>query len=49
MEKPTLAAPNRKVISLHCLKTGKRLTQNALKQDLKFLSFNSWNAAKFDQ
>lgn len=42
MEKPTKENPERKVISLHCPKTGKRLTQNALKEDLRFLTFNSW-------
>jgi hypothetical protein len=45
MEKPTKKNPERKAISLHCPYTGKRLTQHALKEDLKFLSFNSWRAA----
>ena len=42
MDKPTKKEPNRKVISLHCLQTSKRLTQNALPQDLKFLAYNTW-------
>jgi hypothetical protein len=42
MARPTKKQPERKVISLHCLKTGKRLTQNALPTDIKFLSYNSW-------
>jgi hypothetical protein len=29
-------------VSLHKLETGKRLTQNAKPEDIKFLSFNSW-------
>lgn len=45
MKKPIKKNPNRKVISLHCLMTGKRLTQNAVKEDLKFLTFNSWRTA----
>lgn len=32
-------------ISLHSIETGKRLTQNALKEDLKFLAYNSWRTA----
>jgi hypothetical protein len=39
---PTKKAPTRKTISLHNLQTGKRLTQNALPTDIKFLAFNSW-------
>lgn len=42
MEKPTKKEPLRKIISLHNLETGKRLTQNALTSDIKFLSYNSW-------
>lgn len=42
MEKPTKKDPEHKVISLHDLATGKRLTQNALTSDLRFLGFNSW-------
>jgi hypothetical protein len=30
---------------LHSLNTGKRLTQNALPADCKFLSYNSWRVA----
>jgi hypothetical protein len=45
MDKPTKKQPNRKVISLHCPLTGKRLTQNALPQDLKFLTYNTWRLA----
>lgn len=41
-ESPTKKDPNRKSVSLHCLKTGKRLTQNAIPVDIKFLAFNSW-------
>lgn len=29
-------------ISLHCVSTGKRLTQSAKPEDTKFLSFNTW-------
>lgn len=43
-ESPTKKDPNRKTISLHCLKTGKRLTQNAIPTDCKFLSYNSWRS-----
>lgn len=42
MIKPTKKEPNRKVISLHSLKTGKRLTQSANPKDVKFLAFNTW-------
>ena len=42
MDAPTKKDPQRQVVSLHCLETGKRLTQRALTQELKFLSFNSW-------
>lgn len=42
MEKPTKKELRRKVISLHSLETGKRLTQNALACEIKFLSYNSW-------
>ena len=41
-ESPTKKAPSRKTVSLHSLQTGKRLTQNALSSDIKFLAFNSW-------
>ncbi len=41
-ESPTKKEPNRKTVSLHNPKTGKRLTQNALPTDIKFLAFNSW-------
>jgi hypothetical protein len=33
-------------ISLHCLSTGKRLTQSARPSDCKFLAFNSWRTVK---
>ncbi len=33
-------------ISLHSLGTGKRLCQNAKKQDCKFLAYNSWRTVK---
>lgn len=39
---PTKKDPNRKTISLHNLQTGKRLTQNAIPNDVKFLAFNGW-------
>lgn len=45
MEKPTKKEPLRKVVSLHCLNTGKRLTQNANPSIIKFLSYNSWRLA----
>lgn len=41
-ESPTKKDPDRKVISLHSIATGKRLTQNANPADARFLSFNSW-------
>jgi hypothetical protein len=44
-ESPTKKEPNRKTISLHSLNTGKRLCQNALPSDCKFLSYNSWRIA----
>lgn len=42
---PTKKDPHRKTISLHELKTGKRLCQNAMPIDCKFLSYNSWRIA----
>ncbi|HEY9598753.1 MAG TPA: RRXRR domain-containing protein [Cyanophyceae cyanobacterium] len=44
---PTKKEPNRKTISLHSLNTGKRLCQNALPRDCKFLSYNSWRVATY--
>ena len=44
-ESPTKRDPDRKTISLHSLNTGKRLCQNALSSDCKFLSYNSWRVA----
>jgi RRXRR protein len=44
-EFPTKKDPYRKTISLHDLKTGKRLCQNAMPRDCKFLSYNSWRIA----
>ncbi len=41
-DKPTKKEPERKVISLHSLKTGKRLTQSANPCDVEFLTFNTW-------
>lgn len=41
-ETPTKKQPDRKLISLHSIATGKRLTQNANPSDVRFLSFNSW-------
>ena len=45
MDKPTKKDPARKVISLHDIATGKRITQNALREDCKFLTYNSWRTA----
>ncbi|MEM7593883.1 MAG: RRXRR domain-containing protein [Cyanobacteria bacterium P01_A01_bin.83] len=42
MVKPTKIKPNRKVISLHSLENGKRLTQSAKPQDIQFLTYNTW-------
>ncbi|MGL5877217.1 MAG: RRXRR domain-containing protein, partial [Xenococcaceae cyanobacterium] len=42
MVKPTKKEPNRKVISLHSLLTGKRMTQSANPKDIKFLTYNTW-------
>lgn len=42
MVKPTRKEPNRKVISLHSLETGKRLTQSANPEDIKFKTYNTW-------
>lgn len=42
---PTGKDPLRKTISLHSLNTGKRLCQNAVPTDCKFLSYNSWRIA----
>ncbi len=44
MVKPTKKEPNRKVISLHSLETGKRLTQSAKPQDIQFLTYNTWRS-----
>ncbi|MGK7877038.1 MAG: hypothetical protein AB4426_28225 [Xenococcaceae cyanobacterium] len=42
MYKPTKKERDRKVISLHSIETGKRLTQNALPTDCKFVAYNYW-------
>ncbi|MGL5923339.1 RRXRR domain-containing protein [Chroococcidiopsis sp.] len=42
MDSPTKKDLLRQVISLHSLETGKRLTQNALALDTKFLTYNTW-------
>jgi hypothetical protein len=42
MEKPTKKDPSRKVISLHEIETGKRLTQSADPSQVTFRSYNSW-------
>lgn len=42
MDSPTKKDPDRQVISLHSLEIGKRLTQNALASDTKFLTYNTW-------
>ncbi|GET37300.1 RRXRR domain-containing protein [Microseira wollei] len=41
-QSPTKKNPDRKTISLHNINSGKRLTQNALPTDCKFLAYNSW-------
>lgn len=38
----TMDKPTKKVISLHSLLTGKRLTQSANPKDIKFLTYNTW-------
>jgi hypothetical protein len=46
MDKPTKNNLDRQVISLHCPPlTGKRLSQNAVKEELRFLTFNYWRTA----
>ena len=45
MFKPTKKEPDRKVISLHSIETGKRLTQSAHPKDIKFLTYNSWRTS----
>lgn len=42
MVKPTKTEPSRKVISLHSISTGKRLTQSAIPKQINFLTFNTW-------
>lgn len=42
MDKPTKKNPNRKVVSLHSIETGKRLTQSANPEDVNFLTYNTW-------
>lgn len=42
MVKPTKKEPSRKVVSLHSLETGKRLTQSAQPKDIRFLTYNTW-------
>ncbi|MDJ0745739.1 MAG: hypothetical protein QNJ32_20580 [Xenococcaceae cyanobacterium MO_167.B27] len=42
MLKPTKKELQRKVISLHSLETGKRLTQSANPKDIKFLTYSTW-------
>jgi hypothetical protein len=44
-DSPTKKDPYRKTISLHSSSTGKRLCQNAIPTDCKFLSYNSWRIA----
>ena len=41
-ESPTKKEPERKAVSIHNFKTGKRITTNAKLEDIKFLSYNSW-------
>lgn len=42
VESPTKKNPDKKTISLHDIRSGKRLTQNANPTDCKFVSYNSW-------
>ncbi len=42
MNSPTKKQPDRKVLSLYSLKSGKRLTQNASPTDCKFVTYSSW-------
>ena len=42
MVKPTKKEPNRKIVSLHSIETGKRLTQSTKPQDIQFLTYNTW-------
>lgn len=42
MESPTKKEPDRKVLSLYSLETGKRLTQNALPRECRFVTYSSW-------
>jgi hypothetical protein len=44
-DSPTKKNPDRKTISLHDIHSGKRLCQNALPTDCKFLAYNSWRIA----
>jgi hypothetical protein len=38
----TKKEPERKVVNLHSIETGKRLTQSANPSDIKFLTYNTW-------
>ncbi len=42
MESPTKKELDREVLSLYSVETGKRLTQNALPKDCRFISYSSW-------
>ncbi len=42
MESPTKKELDRKVLSLYSVETGKRLTQNALPKDCRFVTYSSW-------
>ncbi len=42
MDSPTKKQPDRKVLSLYSLESGKRLTQNALPEDCKLITYSSW-------
>ena len=44
MESPTKKEPDRIVLSLYSLVTGKRLTQNAFPKDCKFVAYSSWRS-----
>lgn len=47
MLKSTKKEPKPKVISLHSLKTEKRLTQPANPRDIKSLTYNTWRTKYF--
>ena len=44
MVKPTKREPDRKVVSLHSIESGKRLTQSAKPNDIQFLTYSTWRS-----